>query len=127
MISQLQSSPRPPNSAALWAVAGGAMVVWTLDFIRFRIPGFWLHPAGYALAMNFGVDYYWFGLTLVLIAKVFLQRYWGLRGSAWMREAAIGVVVGEFAAEFIWAMYAMLNDRPMTYTISINGKMAWNL
>jgi len=125
-ISQIQTTPRPPNPAALGAVGIGALVVWTLDFIRFRFPGFWLHPAGYALAMNFGVDYYWFGLTLVLITKVFLQRYWGLRGGRWLREAAIGVILGEFAAELIWAVFSMANDRQITYSISINGKMAWN-
>lgn len=125
-ISQIQTTPRPPNPSALGAVGAGALVVWVLDFIRFRFPGFWLHPAGYALAMNFGVDYYWFGMTLVLIAKVFLQRYWGLRGGRWLREVAIGVIVGEFAAELFWAVFSMANDRQITYTISINGKMAWN-
>ena len=125
-VSNILSTPRPPNPAAMLAVVGGFGAVMLLDFIRFRIPGFWLHPAGYALAMNFGVDYYWFGLLIVLIVKVFVQRFYGLRGYSQLRQLAFGLVVGEFMAELIWATFSMLNDRQMTYSISINGKMSWD-
>jgi hypothetical protein len=97
-----------------------------LDFIRFRVPGFWLHPAGYALAMNFGVDYYWFGLLIVLIVKVFVQKFYGLKGYDTLRQIAFGLVVGEFMAELIWAVFSMANDRQATYSISINGKLGWD-
>ncbi|MDX1931034.1 MAG: DUF6785 family protein [Capsulimonadales bacterium] len=126
IISQIQGTPRAPNPFAMLAVALGFGVVLLLDFIRFRVPGFWLHPAGYALAMNFGVDYYWFGLLIVLIIKFFVQRYYGLKGTLKLRELAIGLVTGEFTAELIWAVYSMLNDRQLTYSISINGKMGWD-
>jgi len=76
--------------------------------------------------MNFGVDYYWFGLILVLITKVFVQRFYGLKGYVKLREVAVGLILGEFVAETIWAFFSMLNDRQTTYTISINGKMGWD-
>ena len=126
VINSLVSTPRPPNTSAMFAVAAGMGVVFALDFLRFRIPGFWLHPAGYALAMNFGVDYYWFGLLLVLITKVFVQRYHGLRGYAKLKNIAFGLILGEFAAELIWATFSMLNDRQTTYSISFNGKIGWD-
>jgi hypothetical protein len=126
VVSSLQSTPRPPNPSAMGAVGAGFAVVMLLDFIRFRVPGFWLHPAGYALAMNFGVDYYWFGLLIVLIVKTFVQRYYGLRGYGQLRQVALGLILGEFAAETLWAVFSMLNDRQATYSISINGKMGWD-
>jgi hypothetical protein len=126
IISQIQGTPRAPNGFAMLSVLIGFCVVMLLDFIRFRVPGFWLHPAGYALAMNFGVDYYWFGLIIVLAVKVFVQRYYGLKGTLKLRELAIGLVIGEFAAELIWAVFSMLNNNQLTYTISINGKMGWD-
>ena len=126
VINSIAGTPRPPNVSAMFAVGAGMAVVFALDFIRFRIPGFWLHPAGYALAMNFGIDYYWFGLLLVLIIKVFVQRYYGLKGYAKLRNVAIGLIFGEFAAETIWAIFSMLNDRQTTYSISFNGKMGWD-
>ena len=54
-----------------------------IDIVRFNFPGFPLNPVGYALAMNFGVDYYWFGLILALIVKSSVQRYSGLKGYDW--------------------------------------------
>jgi hypothetical protein len=126
VIQQIQETPRPPNVGAIGAVFIGAGVVFLLDFMRLRIPGFWLHPAGYALAMNFGVDYYWFGLLLVLITKVFVQRFYGLKGYGKLRELAVGLILGEFVAETIWAFFSMLNDNQTTYSISINGKMGWD-
>ena len=108
------------------AVGVGFAFVLLLDFARFRVPGFPFHPAGYALAMNFGVDYYWFGLLIVLIVKVFVQRYYGLNGYDKLRHLAFGLILGEFVTEGIWAAFSMLNDRQATYSISINGKMGWD-
>lgn len=125
-ISNTITTPRPANPSAIFAVFAGFGVVMLLDFVRFRFPGFWLHPAGYALAMNFGVDYYWFGLLIVLVVKVFVQKFYGLKGYDKLRQLAFGLVVGEFMAELIWAVFSMVNDRQATYSISINGKLGWD-
>lgn len=125
-ISDLQSTPRKPNAAAMLAVGAGGLFVWILDWLRFRYVGFWLHPGAYALAMNFGIDYYWFGLLIVLLAKEFLERFYGLRGAKWLRLVAIGLILGEFTAELIWASYSMANNRQLTYSISINSKLSWD-
>jgi len=61
-----------------------------LDTIRFRFPGFPLHPAGYVLSLNFGVDYYGFGMLIALVIKSFVQRYYGLRGYDKCANIAIG-------------------------------------
>ncbi len=126
VIATLTGTPRPPNPSAMAAVGVGFVFVLLLDFVRFRVPGFPFHPAGYALAMNFGVDYYWFGLLIVLIVKVFVQRYYGLAGYDKLRHLAFGLILGEFVTETIWAIFSMVNDRQATYSISINGKMGWD-
>jgi hypothetical protein len=125
VIAVLTDTPRPPNVAAMAAVGAGFMVVLGLDFVRFRVPGFPFHPAGYALAMNFGLDYVWFGLTIVLAIKAFVQRYYGLPGYDKLRMVAFGIILGEFLAEGIWATYSMVT-RTAAYSISINGKLGWN-
>jgi hypothetical protein len=124
VVAQLTDSPRPPNVAAIAAVALSFAFVLLLDVIRFRVPGFPFHPAGYALAMNFGVDYYWFGLLIVLLVKVYVQRYYGLRGYEKLRMVALGLLLGEFVAEGVWGSVAMLT-REATYSISINGRLGW--
>jgi hypothetical protein len=125
MVSELTNTPRPPNFAAISAIMAGFGLVMLLDTVRFRIPGFMLHPAGYALSMNFGIDYIWFGLMIVLAVKVFVQRYYGLKGYEKLRMAALGIILAEYVAEAIWSGIAMVT-REATYSVSINGRLIWN-
>lgn len=125
VITQLTGSARGPNYTAIAMVVAGFAFVMLLDFIRFRVPGFPFHPAGYALAMNFGVDYYWFGLLVVLIVKVLVQRYYGLKGYEKLRMVAFGLILGEFVIETLWSGYSMWTHTA-AYSISINGRMGWN-
>ncbi|MBW3624843.1 MAG: hypothetical protein KY468_15685, partial [Armatimonadetes bacterium] len=69
VVSTLQNNPRNPNPAAITAVFGGRGVVFLLNQLRFTIPNFPLNPVGYALGMNFGVDYFWFGLLVAFVVK----------------------------------------------------------
>ena len=99
----------------------GFAVVMLLDAIRFKIPAFPLHPAGYVLSLNFSVDYYWFGLLLALIVKGFVQRYYGLGGYDKLRMVGLGILAGEYAAELIWLAMALIT-KESTYTISFNDR-----
>lgn len=125
VITTLTHSPRAANPAAMLAVVAGFGVVLLLDLLRFNVLGFPLHPAGYALAMNFGLDYYWFGLLLAWIAKSSTLRYAGLKGYEKLKLVAFGLILGEFVAEAIWAVFSMTHHNQATYTISINGKLNW--
>lgn len=110
----------PDVLGIVMTIFGFAMVM-ALDAIRFRFPGFPLHPAGYFLSMNYGVDYYWFGLLLVLIIKNFVQRYYGLSGYDRLRAVALGILLGEYGAETIWMIMALITKQS-TYTISFNDR-----
>ncbi|MCC6444047.1 MAG: hypothetical protein IT210_11410, partial [Armatimonadetes bacterium] len=125
VILNLATQKRPPNPTAMLSVLAGFGVVMGLDFLRFRIPSFPFHPAGYALGMNFGVDYFWFGLFIVWIIKVFVQRYYGLGGYDKLHHVALGIILGEFVAETVWSTFTMIT-RIATYSISINGRLGWN-
>ena len=125
VASQLIDSPRGPNTTAMAVVVASCAFVLLLDFLRFRVPGFPLHPVGYALSGNFGVDYYWFGLLVVLLIKASAQRYGGLKAYHKLREVALGVILAEFVAEGVWGTLAMVTQQA-TYSISINGRLGWN-
>ncbi len=125
VITQLADNRYPPNVTAMAFFMGGFSFVLLLDFIRYRIPGFPIHPAGYALSMNFGVDYIWFGLGVVLLIKLFVNRYFGLPGYEKLRAVAIGVILGEFAVDMPLAIYHLITGQAV-YTISINGHLGWN-
>lgn len=125
VITQLADNRYPPNVTAMAFFTGAFSFVLLLDFIRYRIPGFPIHPAGYALSMNFGIDYVWFGLGVVLLIKLFVNRYYGLQGYEKLRAVAIGVILGEFAVDFPLAVYHLVTGQGV-YTISINGHLGWN-
>jgi hypothetical protein len=125
VVSTLMGKSRPPNPIAVSFVFIGFAFVLALDFLRFRIPNFPLHPAGYALAMNFGLDYFWMGLIVVWLIKLFVERYYGLKGHSKLHDIALGIILAEFCVEAIWATYAMVT-RTATYSISINGRLGWN-
>lgn len=125
VVAQLVEQKRPANLVATVFVLVGFAVVLLLDFTRFRIPSFPLHPAGYALAMNFGLDYFWFGLVIVWLIKLFVERYYGLKGHSQLHQFALAIILAEFCAEAIWSIYSMMT-RQATYSISINGRLGWD-
>jgi hypothetical protein len=125
VVNELVTNPRQPNVVAISMVGVGAVVVFLLNFVRFRLPWFPLNPMGYALSMNFGVDYYWFGMMVAWALKSRVQKYAGLKGYEKLHSTALGIIMGEFAVETIWAAVAVVG-RYATYTCSINGRLGWN-
>jgi hypothetical protein len=120
-LQTLLANRKGPDVIGIAMTLFGFAMVMGLDAIRFKFPGFPLHPAGYVLSMNFGVDYYWFGLLLALFVKNFVQRYYGLRGYDKLRMVALGILLGEYAAETIWLGMALITQQS-TYTISFNDR-----
>ena len=126
VVNDLLTRPREPNAAGDLFMVLGFLMVLGLNFLRFRVASFPLNPVGYALAMNFGVDYYWFGLLIALITKLAIQRYVGMKGYTKLHTFALGVILGEFSAEAVWAIISMVY-RIATYSISINGRLGWQV
>lgn len=120
-VQNLVKERHGPDIIGIVMTIFGFSMVMLLDAIRFRFPAFPLHPAGYVLSMNFGVDYYWFGLLVVLMIKNFVQRYYGLRGYDKLRAVGLGILIAEYLAETIWMTMAMVTHQS-TYTISINDR-----
>ncbi len=120
-LNNILNDRKGPDILGITMTIVGFAVVMILDAIRFRFPGFPLHPAGYLLSMNYGVDYYWSGLLLALFVKNFVQRYYGLRGYDKLRSVALGILMGEYAAETIWMVMALVTHQS-TYTISFNDR-----
>jgi ABC-type multidrug transport system fused ATPase/permease subunit len=120
-LQTLLGARKGPDVVGITMTLFGFATVMILDAIRFKFPGFPLHPAGYVLSMNYGVDYYWFGLLIALFVKNFVQRYYGLRGYDQLRMVALGILLGEYAAETIWLGMALVTHQS-TYTISFNDR-----
>jgi hypothetical protein len=117
----LSESRHGPDPVGIGMTVFGFIFVVILDAIRFRFPAFPVHPGGYVLGMNFGVDYYWFGLLIALLVKLSVTRYGGLHGYERLRNVAFGIILGECLAEVIWMTMALITHQS-TYTISMNPR-----
>jgi hypothetical protein len=61
-----------------WTIAGGLFVVF-LHAMRGTFVWWPFHPAGYALALSFAMDYFWFAFLASWLIKLILVRYGGMR------------------------------------------------
>jgi hypothetical protein len=62
---------------------------------------------------------------VVLMVKLFVNRYWGLPGYEKLRAVAIGVILAEFAVDTPLAIYRLVTGQAV-YTVSINGHLGWD-
>jgi len=120
-LRNITDNKKGPDLVGITMTLFGFAVVMALDAVRFKVPAFPLHPAGYVLSLNFGVDYYWFGLLVALIIKSFVQRYYGLGGYDKLRMTGLGILAGEYSAELIWLAMALITKQS-TYTIGFNDR-----
>jgi len=119
IIRNWRSSPKGTNWLALPFIGLGALVTILLALARWRFTWWPFHPAGYALAMNFGLDYYWFAMFLAWLIKKIVLRFGGLRLYRRTLPFMIGIILGEYTAGAFWSWLEILT-RLHTYSFSIN-------
>jgi len=117
-IMEWRNMKEPNYTAAAFGV-GGALFTLLLVWLHNRFPFLPLHPAAYALAMNFGIDYCWFPMLIAGLAKTAIVRYGGQRSYHAFVPFALGIIVGEFLTGSVWSWIWILTGRP-TYSFSIN-------
>ena len=81
-----------------------------LSYLRVRFVGFPFHPAGYALATSFALDYFWFSFFVAWLIKAAILR-WG--GQSSHRNAAplfLGLIAGDYFLGAFWSLYGMFKD-----------------
>jgi hypothetical protein len=103
-------SPMGPDLHALYAVGLGGAVTAALYWARVRFPWWPFHPAGYALAMNFGVEYFWSCLILAWALKWAVLRYGGHRLNRQVIPFMYGLILGEFCVGAFWSAMSVVVD-----------------
>ena len=82
----------------------GMALVLGLKGLRTRFTGMPLHPAGYALAISFAMDYFWFSVFISWLIKVIIIRYWGMTAYRTGMWFFLGLILGDYMAGSIWAI-----------------------
>ena len=62
------------------------------------------HPAGYALAISYAMDYFWFTFLLGWFIKTLIVRYGGMKLHNQFVPFFLGLILGDFVIGSIWAI-----------------------
>lgn len=103
-LSDWQANPRSTNFVAVaWMGLGFAFTV-TLMAAKSRF--FWwpFHPAGYALANSYALEYWWMTLLIGWILKLVIVRYGGIRGFRRALPFFLGMILGDYIAASMWSI-----------------------
>lgn len=85
----------------------GAGIMCLLFTLRRRLAWFPFHPAGYALAMDAAMTWYWFPFFIAWIIKFPILRYLGISSYRKTEALALGLIVGDFLARSIVALISI--------------------
>lgn len=105
-----------PEPVRMTYMALGAAIVLTLGRLRSAFVGWPFHPAGYALAVSYAMDYFWFAIFLSWLIKLVIVRYGGMRLHNYLVPFFLGLVLGDF---FIGSMWAIIGPIIKTQTYKI--------
>jgi len=105
------SYPRDPDYLRVGFMGVGAAAVSVLHALRLRFIAWPFHPAGYALAVSFAVDYFWFPLLLAWALKFAVLRVGGVGGYRRAIPFFLGLILGDLAVGGLWMIFGVATGR----------------
>ncbi len=96
------------NINGQYAVAFGALAAMAMMWMRTRYLWWPFHPAGYAISLTFGAEYYWSCLLLASIVKYCVLRYGGYRLNRQAMPLMFGLILGEYLVGAGWSFLSVL-------------------
>ncbi len=103
-LRQWIEAPAAVNIRGVIFMFVGLALTFGFKGLRDRFTNIPFHPAGYALAISFAMDYFWFAFFVSWLIKVIIIRYWGMtahRQGVWF---FVGLILGDYVAGSLWAI-----------------------
>ena len=119
--NRLQSwitQPTPPASTGLYYIAGGFVLTVALSLLRTNFVWWPFHPAGYALALSYAMEYFWLPVFIAWLLKFCIIRYGGSRLYRLAVPFFLGLILGDYTMGSLWAIIGPVLGIP-TYKIYI--------
>jgi len=108
MLQGRLTNPTGMNAPAVIFMGIGLIFTFFLMLMRTMFLWWQLHPAGYALSMNFGIDYIWSCLVFSSIIKWFVLKYGGLGLHRKATMFFFGVILGEYCTGGFWSLMSVI-------------------
>ena len=96
------------HGSIVWDETVGMLMTFLLMFLRTRFLWWPLHPVGYALSMNFGIDYIWSCLIFSSIIKRIILSYGGVGTYRRAIPFFLGVILGEYVIGGFWSLIGVI-------------------
>lgn len=103
----IKNKPTTDLAWMLHLVAGAAIVIG-LKTMRGMFVNWPFHPAGYALAISYAMDYFWFAFFVSWLIKMIIIRYGGMKLHNACVPFFLGLILGDFFIGSIWAIVGPL-------------------
>ncbi|MBU0609964.1 MAG: hypothetical protein KKI08_18915 [Armatimonadetes bacterium] len=100
LASWLNGMPGP-KGASVAAMGAGGFIFWALRWVHFNTP-LPLHPAGYALANSFAMNYFWNSFLIGWLVKTVVLRYGGRHGHQHAFRFFLGLLLGDYVFGSLW-------------------------
>ncbi|MDE0685735.1 MAG: hypothetical protein OXI63_22630, partial [Candidatus Poribacteria bacterium] len=91
---------------------------FVMMYMRMHFLWWPFHPAGYALAISFAMDYFWFAFFVAWFLKLMILRHGGLRLHRKVAPLFLGLILGDYVIGSIWAIIGPVSGL-RTYKIFI--------
>lgn len=90
-------------TAISWIVMGFGFTVFLMAM---KGAFFWwpFHPAGYALANSYALEYWWMTLLIGWLLKLVIVRYGGIKGYRRALPFFLGLILGDYVAASMWSI-----------------------
>ena len=111
-------TPAKSNFTQIFYVAAGFLMVLFLRGMRGAFLSWPFHPAGYALAVSFAMDYFWFCFFAAWLAKFLIVRFGGMKAHNSAMPFFLGLILGDYVVGSLWALYGPVQHL-QTYKIFI--------
>ena len=100
-------NPSDADTAGTTYAIGGAAVSFFIMFMRMRFLWWPFHPAGYALATSYAMDYFWSVCLVTWVLKSAILRYGGLRAHRRVAPLFLGLILGDYVIGSLWTIIGM--------------------
>lgn len=103
--------PVGPDTFAWLFYAFGFMVVLALPLLRAHLPGFPLHPIGFAVSSGWSMHLIWFPVLIGWACKRTVVRYGGRAGYQRALPFFLGLILGDYLVGGFWSLVSVISGK----------------